>query len=143
MIKVCFVCTGNTCRSVMAERLMKASLKSRKIENISVSSRGLNVESGSVITDNAKKTLKKLKASAANRKAVQLKKIDKSTLYVTMTTAQKAYVKSARVITFADLIGCDILDPYGQDEQVYFLTAQQIRQGVETLINKLLSWREL
>ena len=110
MIKVCFVCTGNTCRSIMAERLMKKNLKDRKIKDVSVSSKGLNAN-GENITENAKNALKFFKANAKDRKSIKLKKIDNNILYVTMTEGQKNQIKSNKVISFKALIGKEILDP--------------------------------
>ena len=126
MIKICFICTGNTCRSIMAERILKKEIKDKKIVGIKVSSRGL-AANGDNIADNAKKALKKLKASSANRKSMQLKKVDKDTLYVTMTEKQKEFFEGANCISFKKLLGFDILDPYGKDEDVYNQTANQIK----------------
>ena len=56
-MKVCFICTGNTCRSVMAERLMKKELKTLGINDIKVTSKGLNA-TGENIAGNAKIALK-------------------------------------------------------------------------------------
>lgn len=138
MIKICYVCSGNTCRSIMAERLTKLEMKKRGIKNIKVSSRGY-AASGENIADNAKKALKTLGASAANRRSVKLKKIDPQTLYVTMTERQKEWIKGGKVISFAALVGHDILDPYGCDEQVYLETALELNQGIKVLIEKILN----
>ena len=142
MIKICFVCTGNTCRSIMAERLMKKCLKDKNIKDIKVSSRGLKAN-GENISENAKKVLKKLKASSANRKSVKLGKIDKDTLYVVMNENMKNYIASKKIITMKDLIGEDILDPYGQNEDIYFSVAKKILQADEKLIEKIYMWRSL
>lgn len=142
MIKICFICTGNTCRSIMAERILKKEIKDKKIVGIKVSSRGL-AANGDNIADNAKKALKKLKASSANRKSMQLKKVDKDTLYVTMTEKQKEFFEGANCISFKKLLGFDILDPYGKDEDVYNQTANQIKEGILILLEKLKTWRNL
>lgn len=142
MIKICFVCTGNTCRSVMAERIMKKKLKQLAIKDIKVSSKGLYAN-GENITENAQKSLKTLKASAANRKSVKLKKLDAQTLYITMTEGQKQRLNSSNSMSFKSILGYEIVDPYGQDEQVYLQTAKQIEKGVEILINKIKEWRKL
>ena len=142
MIKICFICTGNTCRSVMAERLMKKRLKEKKIDGIKVFSKGLNAN-GEGISQNAKVVLKKMKASSAERKSVKLKKIDKDMLYVTMTDKQKSLLNTKNVISFSSLIGREINDPYGQDEEVYFEVAQDILKGIDILIEKVNLWREV
>lgn len=140
MIKICFVCTGNTCRSIMAERLMKKVLKDRKIESIKVASRGLSA-TGENISENAKIVLKEYRATYANRKSIKLGKIDKNTLYITMTANQKQAIKSKNVISFKELIGFDILDPYGQDLEVYRKSAKEILSGINILIEKMELWR--
>ncbi len=142
MLKICFVCTGNTCRSVIAERLMKKAIKERKIEDIKVSSRGLRA-SGENITENAKIVLKKYKASSANRKSVKLGKIDGQTLYVVMTERMKEFVKSRKVMSMKDLIGADIADPYGLGVEAYEETAVQIMEAVQKLLEKIIKWREI
>lgn len=140
MIKVCFVCTGNTCRSIMAERLMKKILKNRKIDNIKVSSKGLSA-TGENINENAKLVLKEYKALSSNRKSVRLGKIDKNTLYITMTDQQKLMINSKKVISFKELIGYDIADPYGKSIDVYERTAKELISGINILIEKMELWR--
>lgn len=140
MIKICFVCTGNTCRSIMAERLMKKIIKDREIKDIKVISRGLNAI-GENITDYAKQTLKIFKSQSSNRKSIKLGKIDKNTLYITMTEQQKKMINSNNVISFKELIGSEIIDPYGQSLEIYIETANDILIGINKLIEKMELWR--
>ena len=142
MVKVCFVCSGNTCRSVMAERLMKSMLKRQKIEDVKVASKGLNA-TGENITENAKIVLKKLKALSNNRKSVKLGKIDKKTLYIVMTENMKPFVQAPLILSIKDPVGYDIVDPYGLGEVEYLKTAHQLQEAIECLIEKIKKWREI
>ena len=142
MIKICFVCTGNTCRSIMAERLMKKIVKEYKLSDLKIISRGLNAN-GEMITENAKQVLKKYHALASNRKSIKLGKIDKETLYVTMTENQKKQILfSNKVISYKSLIGKDVMDPFRQSIEVYLKTADELIDGIEKLINIIVNWRE-
>lgn len=142
MINICYVCTGNTCRSIMAERLMKKTLKEEKISDVKVSSRGIFARKEN-ITPQAQAVLKKLKASASNRKSIKLGKIQKDTLYVVMTEEMKFYVKAPKVLTIKQLIGHDISDPYGQQEEVYMQVAEDIKKANKILLEKIVMWREV
>lgn len=140
MIKICFVCTGNTCRSVMAEKLAKKILKEEGLDDIKVSSRGIYA-TGENVTENTKNALKKLGVTQRARKSIKLGKIDKNTIYVTLTDAHKNFINSDKVIGFSSLIGRDVPDPYGQDEEMYEKVSIIILEGVKKLIELLKKWR--
>lgn len=141
MINICYICTGNTCRSIMAERLMKKLLKDNGIKDVKVSSKGVCAKKEN-ITLQAKNTLKKLKASSGDRKSIKLGKVKKDVLYIVMTENLKNYVNADKVITIKQLLGYDIQDPYGQDEDVYMQVAQDLIKANQVILKKILMWRK-
>lgn len=140
MINICYVCTGNTCRSIMAERLMKKMLKEKKLSDVKISSRGIFAKKEN-ITPQAQATLKKLKVGAGNRKSIKLGKTQKDTLYVVMTEEMKPYVKAEKIITMKQLLGFDIADPYGQSEEIYLQVAKDLQKANEVILEKIIMWR--
>lgn len=139
MIEICFVCTGDTCRSVMAERIAKKKAKDRKIKDIKFSSAGLYA-TGENMTLNASLTLKKLGYNGRNRKSVKLKKINQNCIYIGVTDAHKKCIPSKKTMSFDDLAG-EVLDPYGQSLEVYEIAAKQIEKNVDILLNKIENMR--
>lgn len=139
MIEICFVCTGGTCRSFMAERIAKKMAKEKKLKEIKFSSAGL-FSKGEYSAENACLALNQLGYDGRRKKSVLLKKIKPDRLYVTVTDDHKRYLRGARVLSFEDLAG-RVVDPYGQDLETYLKTAKQIEQNVEILLNKIQSLR--
>ncbi len=135
MIEICFVCTGNTCRSIMAERIAKKMAKDQKIKDVKFSSAGLYAK-GENISQNAAQVLKSLGYDGRNRKSVKLKKVKPSVIYVAVTNDHKRMINSKKCLSFEDLAGATA-DPYGQSLEVYRTTAHQIEQNVTMLLKKI------
>lgn len=131
-IKICFVCSGNTCRSPMAEALFKNFLKEKNITNAQISSKGLFAK-GAPMAHNAIKALEEFGIKQKPRKSVKLKKCDSKTLYVCMTDAIADELKgNIRKISFSKL-GGQIPDPYGLDLNAYIACAKQIKAELNNL----------
>ena len=138
--KLIFVCTGNTCRSPMAEAIYK---NLDRESDVKVISRGLVVLFGEPINPKADVVLKKhdLEISKHISKGLRESEIDDETLILTMTEAHKSkiiddYLKVMNVYTIKEYTGenGDVVDPYGgtlvEYEDCYVELARLVKKTV-------------
>ena len=90
--KILFVCMDNTCRSIMAESVMKSVCKDRKID---IASRGLIVLFPEPLNPKAVAVLKGnlLTPSKVRSEALEEKDVTEHTLVLTMTSKEADMVK--------------------------------------------------
>lgn len=155
-MNILFVCTGNTCRSSMAEGIFKHLLKDAGKDNINVSSAGINAFEGDDANEKAIYTLNKKGIDILNHKARLLTKkiINDSDLILTMTNSHKRVILNAapeysnKVYTlkeYAFIINneetegknLDIVDPFGLGYNVYEKVAEEIEENLKKIINNL------
>lgn len=135
--KILFVCTGNTCRSPMAEALLKDKIKKNKIRWWSVSSCGIHAEVGGTISPNSAAVLAELGIAVEKFVPKQLtqKIISGSTLVICMTKSQMQMLEDCGIVTcIKDLCGYDIPDPYGRDIAVYRSTRDALSAACDYII---------
>lgn len=140
-IKVVFVCTGNTCRSPMAEFIFKDYVRKKKLGGrFVISSAGIAAEIGCPMADNAAHALKTLGIRYTPRTAVQLdlKTAEGADLIVCMTAAHKRAIgTSPKLVTVAELTGGEeVLDPYGGSEAVYVKCAEHLRYACQDIFRE-------
>ncbi|WP_123052722.1 low molecular weight protein arginine phosphatase [Clostridium sp. JN-1] len=145
MKNILFVCTGNTCRSCMAEAIFNHFCD---IGGFTAISAGVSVINGSKTSNNAAKVIKQsLNQDISNRKAVKINQslIENSEIVLTMTL----YIKNILQQKFAKLkykiftlneyvsIDNDIIDPFGSDIETYTQTYNQLVYSIKVLLQKL------
>ena len=142
-MRIMFVCTGNTCRSPMAEIILKSKLKLAGIRNVKVSSAGLCANEGEKISKNSSLALKQMGLKSYSFKSKQLTPVSllKSDLVLCMTSEHKRAISSfPGVYSVSEYTGLkDISDPYGQDLSVYIKTSHEIEDVCNEILNKILN----
>ena len=132
---ILFICTGNTCRSPMAEFI----LKSFNIEGLNVKSRGLYVCCMADMSFSSEKVLKDNDILFSNFKSSQVSETDinEADEIYTMTKSHRDILINAfphfenKIKTLKD--DGDIKDPYMQPDYVYQAVFDDIRVAVEKL----------
>lgn len=144
-MKILFVCTGNTCRSPIAEAIFNEKCQIEAVEAISA---GISVVPYSVTSKNSSQVVfENLGIDISKRVSVQLAKeiTNSCDLILTMTkymrdTLQYNFSEKAECIyTLSDFIGAegDIMDPYGGDIFLYGETYKELEKKIELLFTKL------
>ena len=144
-MNIVFVCTGNTCRSPMAEGLAKHYLSADNSSN-SIISRGLAVTPGSALSTNSVLAMKEydIDISCHIPTPISRNDINNADIVLTMTSSHSVFLKSVFphysdiIFSLSEYLGVDnISDPYGQDLDAYISCAAQIHEAIKKLIKKL------
>ena len=139
---ICFVCTGNTCRSPMAA----AVVNSRRTDEhpIRAISRGLAATVGAPMSEGARHALidAGIESTADNPwQQHHAAQIDEEPLkradLVVGISASHAFALITAFPLYAEKITsmpCDIPDPYGSDDETYRRCLAAITEGIGTLL---------
>ena len=133
-MKIVFICSGNTCRSPMAEALMKHRCKGRT--DIDISSCGLYAFSGDNASTGSIEALKTygIDLSSHRSRAFSEYMIDGCDLFVVMTKEHKNVLSQIVPEKKIVVLGNGIPDPYGQDIEAYIDCAHKINSALDDIL---------
>ena len=137
MKKVIFICSGNTCRSPMAEGLFKKMCADAGVE-IEVSSAGVGTFAGMPPSYEAVEAAKAydVDISAHRSRCFHPLMAGEDTLFVCMTYSHAAVLLSAGVKE-ENIRVLDIVDPYGGDAEVYRACAAALAQKLTGILEEV------
>jgi protein-tyrosine-phosphatase len=142
-----FVCSGNTCRSPMAEALARKIARRRGIENLNISSAGTNAWDNVPATDEALLVGMEREIDLTGHRARKLTPtiVSEADLIFVMTPGHLEQVKQlggrgkVHVIDeyASGTTNQGVADPYGGDLEAYRRTAVVLESELEKLFARL------
>ena len=148
-IKIMFVCTGNICRSAMADKMLAKRVEEENL-NIEVYSSGTFAEIGDYPTVEAIEVMEEYGIDLRPHRATNIRRsnIEEMDLILCATTTHKNMVLqlypnlAGQVYTMKEYVGdtqngIDISDPWGYDLAVYRKCAAEIEKLIKKIVDKM------
>ena len=145
-MKIVFVCTGNTCRSPMAEGFLKAIAEKNGETAYEIYSRGICAAEGEGVSEFSEMSAKEMGVDISDHISTQLTADDISDadFIITMTNEQSAFLKyelkkyADKIFSVSEYAGTkDITDPYGGTLEFYKKCSEDIYKACEIIYNKI------
>ena len=141
MERILFVCSGNTCRSPMAEGIFNKKAPEHRLDAIAFSA-GVSAFPGMPVTEHAVEAAREKGADISAHTARQVnEELLKSCSVALCMTAGHAMALRAAFPDYADKIRLlsrrDISDPFGGTLADYERAADEIEEAIDALISAL------
>lgn len=146
-MNILFVCTGNTCRSPMAEGLLRYIAQDQGLD-IEVKSAGIAVYQDDYAAINSIDTMRDINIDISDHKSIQIDEdlIDEADLILTMASGHKDAIlfqfplcedKVFNLLEYAYDMDKDVADPFGGSLETYEKTRDEIYRAILDIVEKI------
>ena len=147
-MKIMFICTGNICRSAMAEALLKKKIEDNNLKDKYFScSSGIYAYTGDISTYEACKVMKdEYDIDLSNHRATHVRKskIEEMDIILCMTKSHKNSLimlypnMKDKIFLIKEYVGLDgdVEDPWGGTVKIYSDCAKELDYCIDLLLKK-------
>ncbi|MGH7703211.1 MAG: low molecular weight protein arginine phosphatase [Gemmatimonadales bacterium] len=147
-MNILLVCTGNTCRSPMAEELLRQALTGRKRTDVTVASAGTGAWDGAPVSEGAYLVALEhgLDLSSHRARLLTRNDVDRADLVLTMARHHRARVEElnggGKTFLLGEYaagggVGGEVSDPFGSELASYRETFGELERLIGAVVERL------